>query len=79
MLYLCASFVLRRLGFDDPRDVFAVHAVPGFWGLVSGPLFNWHMNADKFHRPTGWACDLGDDGACRRDSLLMFHGPWKFL
>ena len=38
--YRLASKVMLRLQIDDPLDAFAVHAVCGFWGIVTCAIFS---------------------------------------
>jgi len=73
LVYLAISKLARRGKVDDPIDAFAVHAVPGCWGALAAVVFDWHMDASKFHGPGGWACVPSADG-CNPDALA--HALW---
>ena len=36
--YMCVSWLVTRVGLDDPVDAVAVHAGGGLWGCLAAPL-----------------------------------------
>merc|ERR1719464_861399 len=56
LLCQITSSTLRAVKIDEPCDMFAMHGVPGMWGLFAASLFDWGKGFNTFHGWLGFKC-----------------------
>jgi len=65
LLYFFTSLAIRAAKIDDSVDAFAVYGVPGMWGLLAAPLFDWGNGFSHFHGFWGFRCIKALDNRCK--------------